>query len=583
MLLLLAFIDAILCVGVRFHVVDVNGTLGSPQCKSDSRLTTNEKSLSYQDTISAVLGSRFLAGLCPIHIDLTSFIESTAQGVGRNITTDSIQPTHAPWRIEGLVSKAPSSSNLGEKVAREAQFFSLNGRPVDLPKISRVILDTWKIYDYLGSGIADDSMRKRPACVLGIYLPTYMIDVNVSPDKREVFIVDDENLHNTIKEALMQLWSGQREGVFKLNEAASFTKRRSSDDVADLDLSMRKKEKSGERTLLQQSIMQFRDSQTDSQNDEIKLLDPSNRNKLPDSGCKKSQNLIQSPSYVSASAQAPAFAQVEAFNPQIPVDQPTSKGEVIAGEMNGKIYLQRIGSQLRIKTGDHEAENDYAALITEHSFSGLSANEKPKPQDDENIPPPTAVVAPIDLADGETGKAYHLKSPYFSDSTERSGEAIKNYSQQMDQVQVTNETIFTFGGTKNVISQFSKARVRMKRLRRHLSSRHGKSPTTSSELNEFLGSSENDDETISLSKSDFENMTIIGQYNLGFILALCPSYHLWILDQVRTKTFFSHFMYTSSISVKPKTSFPPLYSTHVMNVKISKFFAPPLPFMNNLS
>jgi DNA mismatch repair protein PMS2 len=101
---------------------------------------------------------------------------------------------------------------MGEKVAREVQFFSMNGRPVDLPKISKVILDTWKIYDCLGNGIADDSIRKRPACILGLYLPSYMIDVNVSPDKREVFIVDDENLNTAIKEALSRLWSGQRGG-----------------------------------------------------------------------------------------------------------------------------------------------------------------------------------------------------------------------------------------------------------------------------------------------------------------------------------------------------------------------------------
>jgi DNA mismatch repair protein PMS2 len=36
---------------------------------------------------------------------------------------------------------------------------------------------------------------------------------------------------------------------------------------------------------------------------------------------------------------------------------------------------------------------------------------------------------------------------------------------------------------------------------------------------------------VSLSKQDFREFTIIGQYNLGFILAKCRKNHLWVLDQ----------------------------------------------------
>ena len=36
---------------------------------------------------------------------------------------------------------------------------------------------------------------------------------------------------------------------------------------------------------------------------------------------------------------------------------------------------------------------------------------------------------------------------------------------------------------------------------------------------------------ISLSKEDFTHMIIVGQFNCGFILAICRNFHLWILDQ----------------------------------------------------
>jgi len=34
-----------------------------------------------------------------------------------------------------------------------------------------------------------------------------------------------------------------------------------------------------------------------------------------------------------------------------------------------------------------------------------------------------------------------------------------------------------------------------------------------------------------LQKEDFLSMEVIGQFNLGFILARCKNNHLWILDQ----------------------------------------------------
>jgi len=44
-------------------------------------------------------------------------------------------------------------------------------------------------------------------------------------------------------------------------------------------------------------------------------------------------------------------------------------------------------------------------------------------------------------------------------------------------------------------------------------------------------SSQDDSTTVNLSKEDFLHMSIIGQFNLGFILARCRNQHLWILDQ----------------------------------------------------
>jgi len=490
-LLFFLLLDAILCVGVRFNVADVTGTLGSPQCKSETRLTTNEKSTSYQDTISAVIGSRFFAGLCPFYINLSSFIQSGTQRVNRDVKTDDPPTAQTQWRIEGLVSKAPNSI-LGDNIAREIQLFCLNGRPVELPKLSRTILDTWKLYDGLANTVVDDSMRKRPACILGIYLPSYMIDVNVSPDKREVFIVDEDNLYRAIKDELSNLWSDQMEGVFKMNEVSStINKKRSIEEshptiscvATDPDdgFGSKPNHKSRELMCLQKSKLQFSSSKTGNLTDEIMLLDSFNH---IESDGHRNENVKVTPNHERSSiTQENAVAK-----------DTVSIGSITAHTLN-----------------EDSVEDEDIEMLHRDDYNVKSS------MDNQEI-----VAGPNDPSDD-------VKSRYFSQNNPSSP---RRADDELDFNKVQNfGKIFSFGGTNAVIDQYRKARLSMKRVRRHLATLLG-NLNASAESTPFTSHSDHQDETISLSKSDFRNMVVVGQYNLGFILALCPMKHLWILDQV---------------------------------------------------
>ena len=190
-------------------MIDITGPVGSPKCKTEVKLSTSQNSTSIKDTTSQVFGSKFLAGLTPIHIELASAIISSSElkevenaGVNKDM-----------WRIEGLVSKAPGTESSG-KAARDIQVFSINARPVELPKVSKIIAEAWRQFET----VSGDS-KKRPACILGMYLPNCMFDVNVSPDKREVLISEEAAVYAAIKNGLVELWSGQSEGKFVQNEA----------------------------------------------------------------------------------------------------------------------------------------------------------------------------------------------------------------------------------------------------------------------------------------------------------------------------------------------------------------------------
>ena len=80
-------------------------------CSEDVKLSTQSGTTSIEQTVSSVLGSRFLSGLSRISIDLTSALlgSDTNPGV---------------WRVEGLISKAPALTTKGGSTARESQFFT---------------------------------------------------------------------------------------------------------------------------------------------------------------------------------------------------------------------------------------------------------------------------------------------------------------------------------------------------------------------------------------------------------------------------------------------------------------------------
>jgi len=202
---------AILCVGVRFNVTDISG----PQraCKSEVKLNTSERSNNIKDTVSAVFGSNFLSVMCPIQVDLTCFVASLNMQAAANVEETK---NNSSWKIEGLVSTAPNACNNNN---RDVQFFSINGRPVECPQITKVMFAVWNNFESSclqnGSG---ERQEQRPSCILRLFLPSKMIDVNLSPNKRQVLITEETAICEMFRESLNNLWFKQTDGSFKANE-----------------------------------------------------------------------------------------------------------------------------------------------------------------------------------------------------------------------------------------------------------------------------------------------------------------------------------------------------------------------------
>ncbi|KAI9007779.1 hypothetical protein DFJ74DRAFT_374504 [Hyaloraphidium curvatum] len=95
--------------------------------------------------------------------------------------------------VVGFVSKvtAGSGRNTSDRV-----FFWVNRRPCELPKFSRAINESYRLF----------SQQQYPMVFLDVVLPPDSYDVNVSPDKRTILLHDETTLVEALKAAMTDVF-----------------------------------------------------------------------------------------------------------------------------------------------------------------------------------------------------------------------------------------------------------------------------------------------------------------------------------------------------------------------------------------
>uniref|UniRef100_A0A803NQQ4 DNA mismatch repair protein PMS1 n=1 Tax=Cannabis sativa TaxID=3483 RepID=A0A803NQQ4_CANSA len=113
-------------------------------------------------------------------------------------------------KVDGFLSKAGQGSgrNMGDR-----QFFFVNGRPVDMPKVTKLVNEL-----YRGA-----NSQQHPIAILNFTIPSGACDVNVTPDKRKVFFSDEGSILHALREGLRQIYSSNH-ARFVVNKVEEPTK-----------------------------------------------------------------------------------------------------------------------------------------------------------------------------------------------------------------------------------------------------------------------------------------------------------------------------------------------------------------------
>jgi DNA mismatch repair protein PMS2 len=118
-------------------------------------------------------------------------------------TTLSSSELGVPYGLRGFVSRTSYGGvGGGGRNSGSWQFFYLNGRPVDMPRVARAVNESFR-----RSAL---SSRACPAFVLAFELPPGTYDVNLSPDKRQVMVHGERLLIRELQLHLESSWSPQK-------------------------------------------------------------------------------------------------------------------------------------------------------------------------------------------------------------------------------------------------------------------------------------------------------------------------------------------------------------------------------------
>ncbi|XP_063076666.1 mismatch repair endonuclease PMS2 [Engraulis encrasicolus] len=142
---------------------------------------------SMRDNIGAVFGPKQLQSLLPFQQ------HSPTDAVKEDYGLNGSEPPTDLFTITGFISKG--DHGLGRS-STDRQFFFINKRPCDPPKVSKVVNEVYHMYN----------RHQYPFVALNITVASECVDVNVTPDKRQIFLQEEKLLLATLKSSLIAMF-----------------------------------------------------------------------------------------------------------------------------------------------------------------------------------------------------------------------------------------------------------------------------------------------------------------------------------------------------------------------------------------
>ncbi|KAG6812580.1 hypothetical protein H0H92_002048 [Tricholoma furcatifolium] len=171
---------ALISTGIRLTVSNV-----ADKGQKTVQLRTSGASTS-RALVSELWGPKALDNV--VDLDLTFEVDRDKTSLKRIQGKDGdVEPMAA--MVKGLISKFSIG---GGRTGTDRQFFYVNGRPCNLSKVQKAFNEAYRSFN----------ATQSPFILANFIIPTESCDINVSPDKRTIFLHNESNLVAKLKAAL---------------------------------------------------------------------------------------------------------------------------------------------------------------------------------------------------------------------------------------------------------------------------------------------------------------------------------------------------------------------------------------------
>ncbi|SCU85203.1 LAMI_0C10462g1_1 [Lachancea mirantina] len=524
------------CISLlQAYALDLENTkLSVWHITSSGRKTLVLSSAKTQDLpkrILSVLGSSSTQHLDPIELSIDLLARDPL--ASKSEVDDPPEPV---INVKGLISKC--SIGCG-RTSKDRQFISINKRPVIAPALAKCFNEIYKSFNH----------NQYPAFFLELSSPTQMIDINVTPDKRTVLLHKEDQVIDQLRDSLNNYFSSQ-DIVFPISATESKVTSTGHQDhsvkrqkIEEMELSPRS-----------EKVRSLKGSP---------LTDTSNSADREGDGSPRTTTLQLQPSSFLPKTQEPFRAEhsqtdLASFSSE-PKEPPVKKDLQLfsnPAEPEHSLFVTQeeydTPEPVIIEVGDTKVEETarltrdnrllFKSKITEshesiHNHSGCSCSSGQESSDDE--------ANQLQDAADEEGRT---QGKIFEEREELNGEtpipevnvrvsipkelpATRNLSAAKELASSGLESL-----TKVVsVSADAITRACNGVLARRLQQAQDRPQTDLIKNDKLQDLKEGENYlTLTVSKKDFKQMEIVGQFNLGFIIVTRKQnskYDLFIVDQ----------------------------------------------------
>ena len=143
-----------------------------------------------RDNIINIFGAKTMSALVPLNMKLEMQPSGLSSALQSTVDPGTISKE---VRLVGYVSRPTHGDG---RQTPDRQMFFINGRPCGLPQFAKTFNEVYKSYN----------STQSPFIFADIQLDTHMYDVNVSPDKRTILLHDQNQLLDSIRTSLVDLF-----------------------------------------------------------------------------------------------------------------------------------------------------------------------------------------------------------------------------------------------------------------------------------------------------------------------------------------------------------------------------------------